>query len=420
VAAAVRFLFLALGPGLGVEPWSDSIDYHRLAAHLAAGRGFTLGPEEALYPSTFRPPLLPAVVAPFYAGFGPSYVIALLVQIALSSLIVPVGHALARAVAGPKVAFAAAVALAFWPTLVYFSAVLLTETLAALLTAVAVLLAIRLWREPGSATRAIALGAALGLAALTRPTALPLAAVLFVWVALTAQGRARARARATGLALAGLALAVLPWTLRNLAVTGEFVPVTSGGGTALHDSNNPVVAHDPRWRGGALSLRQIEPYASSFRGLDEVEIDRLARRMAIDWLSSNRDLWPRLAVWKLARFFRATSETPVTGLGMPAGSFGARLARLIDPLLWTYGILLPFFAFAALVALAHPRRPEAALALAVAVQASLAVIFWGSLRMRAPVEPLIVILGLMGVAAVWRRATRHRGERARPVRMHGR
>ncbi|MGH7725093.1 MAG: glycosyltransferase family 39 protein [Candidatus Eiseniibacteriota bacterium] len=409
VAAAVRFAALALGPGLSVAPYSDSVDYHRLAAHLASGAGFALGPDGALFPSTFRPPLLPFVIAPFYALFGAHYLVALLVQIALGALLVPAVHALAREVAGPAtgtgasarahVPLAAAIATALWPPLIYFSITLLTETLTALLQVVAVILAVRLLTRGGAAL-ALGLGVALGLAALARPTALPLAAALFAWLLLAPRRPARARAIAVGLALLALGFAIGPWIVRNHAVTGRWIGLTSGGGAALYDSNNPIVLTDPRWRGGALSLRQVDPYAGEFRGLDEVEIDRLSAKKAREFLAAHRDRWLEMAGWKLARFFRPFSETPVTGDPAGRGSTLGRIVRAFDPLFFTYGILLPFFAGALLWALARPRSALFAPALAVLVQAALAAVYWGSLRMRAPVEPFIVVLGMFGLAAV--------------------
>jgi hypothetical protein len=225
---------------------------------------------------------------------------------------------------------------------------------------------------------------------------------------------ARRRLAAAGLVALGCALTVLPWTARNHRVTGAWIPLTSGGGAALWDGNNPFVAGDARYAGGALSLREVEPYKSEFAGMSEVEIDRHSGRRARAFLAERRDLWPRLAAAKLARFFRATSETPVSGSASagPGGSWAGRLFRAVDPLLATYGLLLPFFAIAALAALARPRSsPLFATAAAVLVQAALAAMYWGSLRFRAPVEPAIVVLGVGGLLATWA-AVRSRRQRS--------
>jgi len=398
VALLVRLLYLVVGPGFATQPYSDSVDYHRLAAHLAGGKGFTLGTEDALYPTTFRPPLLPFLLAPLYALFGPRYLVALLFQIVLSALTVPLAARLAHETLGARAARWTAPLLALWPPLVFFTGALLTETLAALLVVLALLLAARAFLRGGAAL-AIALGIALGLAALARPTALPLAAGLALWLLLAAPRVFARRALEVALVCAGLLLATLPWIARNHAVTGAWIPITSGGGAALDDSNNPIVVSDPRYRGGALSLRQVPPYDSLFQGKSELGIDRAAGARARTFLAEHRELWPRMVLWKLARFFRPTAETPATGRATAPGSLLGRMTRRLDPLLLSWGILLPFFAVGWAGALGHPRTARCALALAVLVQAALAMVYWGSLRMRLPVEPAIVILGAGTLAA---------------------
>src|SRR5262245_29268795 len=154
VGFALRAAYAVGSSGLDGVPWSDAADYHTLAARLAVGQGFTLGPASAPYPTTFRPPLLPALVAPFYALFGPRYGVGLLAQAALGALTVPVAAALAAEctrLIGRDARFVArartntAILVAMWPALVYFAGALLTETLAALLVTTALLLAVRLW-----------------------------------------------------------------------------------------------------------------------------------------------------------------------------------------------------------------------------------------------------------------------------------
>ncbi|MEP7028927.1 MAG: hypothetical protein ABI960_10060, partial [Candidatus Eisenbacteria bacterium] len=164
------------------------------------------------------------------------------------------------------------------------------------------------------------------------------------------------------------------------------------------DGNNPIVVARADMHGSSLSLRQVEPYATEFRGLDEVGIDSLSAVRARAFLSENRALWPRLAGWKLARFFRVTGE---------AGKSPWR-----DPVFWSWGLLAPFALIGFARALTRPRSPAAVLALAVVAQTALAVVYWGSLRMRAPIEVVLIALGAGVVAAL---ALRLRGAGGRPA-----
>jgi 4-amino-4-deoxy-L-arabinose transferase-like glycosyltransferase len=399
VAFAARIGYVGLGPGFAVEPYSDSVDYHRLAVHLARGLGFTLGNEGELFPTTFRPPLMPALVAPFYALFGPHYLLALIVQAALGALTVPVAYALANETIGPRAARLTAPLVALWPVLVFFASALGTETLAVLLNAVALLLAVRAFRRGGSVL-ALGAGLAFGLSALARPTALPLAATAFAWLLAAAPRPFAARAREAFVLALGVTLCVLPWTMRNRAVAGRPVLVTSGGGAALFDSNNPIVVDDPARHGGALSLREVEPWRAQFHGHDEVGIDSLSGAFARAWLAEHRTLWPQLAEWKLARFFRLTGEGGVSGRPAHGGP-------LRDPVFWSWGLLAAFALVGGVRALARPQEAPFVLALAVVVQALLAVVFWGSLRMRAPVEPELIALGAWTLTDLVARARRN-------------
>ena len=186
--------------------------------------------------------------------------------------------------------------------------------------------------------------------------------------------------------------------MRNHAVTGRWPLVTSGGGSALWDSNNPLVVTDPALRGNAVSLRQREPYAAEFRGLDEVGIDSLSAARAKAFLAARPELWLELAGWKLARFYRLTGEVG----GRP----------WTDPIAWSWGLLAPFALLGFARAVTRPRRPEAALALAVIAQTALAIVYWGSLRMRAPIEPVLIVLGAGTLALLYERVTRGRYSRS--------
>ena len=76
------------------------------------------------------------------------------------------------------------------------------------------------------------------MATLTRETAIPIAFVLAGWSCwLAPHGTRRAAARQSALLLACAALTVLPWTLRNQAVLGRWMPVATVGWFAAGEGN---------------------------------------------------------------------------------------------------------------------------------------------------------------------------------------
>src|SRR3954451_18809048 len=115
---------------------------------------------------------------------------------------IALGGLVGRRAAGEAVGLLAAGIAACYPLLIAADGALMSETLYGLLIALVLLAAYRLRDEPG-AWRAIALGALIGLAALTRPEALLLLPLLLL-----------ARWRWLAVACLAAALVVLPWTIR--------------------------------------------------------------------------------------------------------------------------------------------------------------------------------------------------------------
>jgi Dolichyl-phosphate-mannose-protein mannosyltransferase len=135
-----------------------------------------------------------------------------------------------------RLAAATGIAAAVHPPFLLFTSDLQTETLflPLLLAAGAFLLAAV---DRPSMGLAFASGVALGVASLTRPSALALAPLL---VAPLCDKRLLPRARRSLAAAAILAfvLALAPWTIRNFVRFGEFIPVSDEGGSTFFDGNS--------------------------------------------------------------------------------------------------------------------------------------------------------------------------------------
>jgi 4-amino-4-deoxy-L-arabinose transferase-like glycosyltransferase len=226
VLVVTLLLSLALKLGLAVlaernAPVLDEGAYLELARGLAA---------TGHYEGTFRPPLYPAFEA-FFLWSGLGTIGIRLTQAILSTLSVILVFRLAHRVAGLKAARIAAVLVAFNPVLIAFSHRLWSETLFILL----LLAALDLLARPfvsGGLVRWILAGLLLGLGALTRPMLVTFLPFLLLWGALQMR-RERIPVGATLSRLAVLFLAaglvILPWTLRNIRTTGDFVLIDSNG-----------------------------------------------------------------------------------------------------------------------------------------------------------------------------------------------
>ena len=415
VALALRVVYAWLAVGPHATAFSDPAVYDTVAWNLARGHGFALAGASGPYPTAFVPPLLPWLTSLLYGVVGHRYFAAVLLQCGLGALVPVLVMGYAGAMFGGGTARIAGALAAVHPLLVFFSGYLLTETLFLVMLLIALYLSAE-WVKTPRPARALGAGLAWGLATLARPTALPLPALVLAWgwapLGLTVAPRDRVRQMA--LVLAGALLVIAPWTLRNAVVLHAFVPVTTGGGGALFVGNNEEEWNDPTRRGGATGGRWDQLAATEFRGLSEPEVDVRARARALAFLAAHRDEWPAMAWAKLRRFWRLSSEGGGTGSWQRAGSPLAALARL-DPLrAWTV-ITLPFALAGVWISLRGARRWFQSLSLWVILYFTLlGVVFFGSLRMRVPVEPLVTGFAAAGIEAA-RRALRSRARGLRVV-----
>ena len=255
-------------------PLDDPDNYLPLATSLAEGRGFALDGHLTAY----RPPLYPLVLAPVVAAFKPHEawaVGALHVAFGMATIVLTAMAARRWGLSPPRTIAAAAI-VALDPVLVVQVRSVMTETLAALLTAST----IAALTVPGRTGTALG-GFTFGLAALCRPSAWPCAALAAV-AALAAAKPGSTRERCVrALALVVIAgVTVLPWTLRNALVFGEPVWTTTHGGYTLFLANNPVyydeVVNGPPgavWTGHNQWL-WWDSVNRLMRGLSEPDADR--------------------------------------------------------------------------------------------------------------------------------------------------
>jgi hypothetical protein len=155
----------------------------------------------------------------------------------------------------------------------------------------------------GAAACAILAGGIAGAATLVRPSWLaftPLAAGL----ALIAPGARKRHAIVGGLMLLGLSVAMAPWWLRNVRVTGRFVPTTLQVGASLYDGLNPAATGASNMDVVPLGVPR-KPQAT-FEG----RRDRHLRAEAWRWARANPARAVRLAAVKLRRMWNPWPNEP--------------------------------------------------------------------------------------------------------------
>ncbi|MGQ0723074.1 MAG: tetratricopeptide repeat protein [Candidatus Eiseniibacteriota bacterium] len=232
VAAALRFALIATTAGDPIFeiPMLDA-EYSVEWARRAAAGDLLGSPEGTAY---FRTPLYTWFLAGAFLLPGPDLTTARLLQALLGAATC----VMLAQVAGRRFGRAAGIATGAlsataWP-LLYFGRELLIESIVPLLGAL-ILVALDAALRHDRLRGWFALGAAIGLAAVARANFLLIAPAVWLFAAVPAGPRVR---RTLAL-VTGTALCVLPVTVRNRAVSGDWVLLSYQGGLNLWIGNNP-------------------------------------------------------------------------------------------------------------------------------------------------------------------------------------
>ena len=385
----VLALLLRLGFGIsrsGMEASADETHWVRLAQHFV-----NLGP---MHPDigTYRPPLYGLFLATVFYVVGSDVEVVRVLQGVLSTLTCGLLFLIGRHVDCERVGLIAAVMGSVYPLFVFFAGVLMVETLLILLAVLSLYLTLEFQNGP-SVRRAAALGVSLGLGALCKPVmlgwAVLLAGGLVVWPGwVTPDGGAR---RATGrhvmAIIAALCLAIAPWTMRNYAVTGYLMPISSNAGMNL------LVGHEPEARGLYRDGADYVGLVHSMTGTqpDAVSRERAVLREVISRMAAapgrtlELGLRKLLLLWSpivsgetpLRNLVAALSYLPVVGLG----AWGTWQLRR-HPIAW----------------------PIAALALSLSI---IHALFFAHTRFRLPMDAVLMVPAAWSInhlVSKWRRS----------------
>jgi 4-amino-4-deoxy-L-arabinose transferase-like glycosyltransferase len=447
IGLAALVAILLLGAGLRVDsawqgrsPVYDAAAYATIAANLEHGEGFTLG-AGATQPASNYSPGLPLFVAGVYAVTGGVHErSARLVLALLGALSVLFTYLIGRRLSGPLAGLIGAAAVAVYPALLEYQGMLMSEPLAATLLSGAVLA--MLWADgrgegrgspgdrwvfrpqrarssemaggaknrtplpPGDSRPSpvgwLLPGLLLGALALVRPEylaiSLPVAVVVF---ARGGRDRWRECLIQAVLLLVGLALLVMPWTVRNEVALGRFVPISTGGGQVLFAGSYMPSGGDPE-RVGAEVLERHPELRSELPASPRLEqiLAALARQRY-----PGMETDAALARMGRERLWDDVSARPVEYAGFVASKLwliwghGPRNV-MREPVWEVLHWLLVALGLLGLGVLAWQRRWEALLlgVLLVAVTAT------GALLVASPRRALVtipVVAALAGAATAW-------------------
>jgi 4-amino-4-deoxy-L-arabinose transferase-like glycosyltransferase len=294
---------LALLPRLYVaiawarEPVWDGHYYDFGARRIAAGLGYSddliAGGSTLWHPWCHYPVGYSGFLAAAYTLFGKSPLVATTANAVTGALIAVVVHRLALRVTTVPRARIAALLTAFFPGLILYAALLMTEPLAALGLLTAAWLFARDRREH-PLRGAVLAGITLGLTTLVRPQSILFAPALALLLLERPRPAFSRVALWTAVATGSALLVVAPWTIRNCRVMDGCAFVSTNGGWNL------AIGSFPRATGRFETLRASDgcPVVSG-----QVQQDDCWRKEALRWITADPGRWAALIPDKLSFTF---------------------------------------------------------------------------------------------------------------------
>jgi len=392
------------------NPVGDSSAYHERALEILDGD--LLGQDVDFLSGALYPYFLAAV----YRVCGVNLLVVRLLQALIGSLTCVLIYMLARTLTegrrGPPLA--AGLAASFYGTLVYFDGDILMTTLELVFLTASLLLLLRLGGpDTDDATSgghrqrvvaALAAGTLLGLAGLGRANVLLFVPLAVLWIFTRFRSELVVRRwRYALLFTIGCAAALLPNTIRNYHISGDFVPVTSSAGVNLYIGNNPDAdggfvlppGSGLRTPGLYASSREVATAATGNAEITPSAVSRYWFTRAVRFVTKHPREAGRLFAKKFLlfwnryeipnhhnRYFVTTAYAPLLGLAFLG-----------------FGMVAPLAVIGALLLLLTRRpSPQTRLCATFVVVYMLSVLpFFVTSRYRTPVVPLLIVFAAMGV-----------------------
>jgi len=381
------------------HPVVDAEYHHAWAERIMAGDWLGYGPDDV-----FKPPLYPYFLAGLYSVFGLHIAVVQWTQYVLGAFSCVLLALLAARLLGRATGRVAGLISAGYAPYVFFESQLLTPGVSIFLSLAALLVLIPPAGRPGYGRLAVA-GLLFGLSAGFRPDVLLPALLVLGYLLFESRPMPLGRlATCVSCAALGVAVVVLPITVRNYRLTGQFIPISANAGINFYVGN-----------------------ASGADGVSAVSVglrwERIVARVPQDVLekpATSSRWWMRTALGEMAK----TPVSAILRLGRKALAFFNRREfrnnicyHFMQRASWPLGrspvqfaVVLPL-AVCGLIAMfrSGDRRQRRAFSLCLWWTAGyfvVGVVFFVTARFRLPAVPLLILpaaWGLIQIGTVIRR-----------------
>ncbi len=408
--ALILFTLVVRGRAAAINQdalFRDVDGYGRISRQLFEHRTFREANNTMRTGTAYRPPLYPLLLVPSNAWPQPQVFVGWM-HVILGAATVWGTWRLGQLCGLPDWGSAAAgVLVAVDPILVNQSVLVMSETLAALLSVWSMVALVGLMRSP-SVRRAVAAGAMIGLCALCRPEFLVWFACLAIALPFVLARRTPRAALLCGTFVTIAALVVAPWPLRNWIQFGRPIITTTHGGYTMLLGNNPdfyeylrTGAWGTVWNASAFNAQWSAElawpnYRRNVGGAwqrDELAADARAYELAFENIRAEPGMFAYACLVRVGRLWAVLPHA--TDAGESPAARGLRYSVAI----W----YVSQFALALVGVRSLGRKLLASpwlwgLLLAVSLTA-VHTVYWSNMRMRAPLVPWLALLAVAG--AVW-------------------
>lgn len=396
----VRLIFLQEIGGTGFKI-VDERHYYQLASSLFSGLGFAWGPDRL---TSIRPPLYPGFLYMVWTMMGEKSLYAVrAIQVILSLANVVLLYFLGRRLFNQRVALWAAGIFCFYPSMIAFNFLLLTEVLFTFLVTLFVLAYVILLQS-NRGIIAVGAGLALGLAALTRSILWPLPLVLCPLMFFTLSGTKTTKLKLVALLFLGYALIVTPWAVRNTNLQGVVTIVNSMGGLTLMMGNYEHTPVDRAWDPTTLrgehsifqNMKTEHPESSEWT---EGQKEKWAQRKAVAFMLENPGTTIKRSMIKWGSFW-GLERTILAGFHLnyydPPRWF-ALLTTVVIPLSYTLVMILACLGM--FLAIPEDRRAHWFFLLLLLFVSGLHALVFGHSRYHLPLMPLLIVYAASAISS---------------------
>ena len=373
----------------------DQLYYNAQANTLARGHGFTDfrdGSQTAEHPPLTALALTPTSWVMERVDAGGSHVLAQrLTMTIFGAAVVLVIGLVGRAVAGDRAGLIAAAIAAVYPNLWINDGLVMSEALATLAVALAILFAYRFIRAPRPSTAAW-VGVAAGLAMLARAELGLLLPVMALPVALMLKDVPLARRLLLFALTCAVSLAVVsPWLIANLTRFDEPVLFSTNDGLTICGAN----LHRT-WYGDGTGLWALDCAGFPVPKGDRSVVSNALRKEGLHFIREHPGRLPAVVAVRVARVWSLYAPGQMasynTGEGRPEEVSWAGFV--------SFWVLVPGAVVGAVV-LRRRRVPLTPLVSQFVIVTVTAAAIYGLVRFRVPAEVSLVVLAAVAVDAWW-------------------